>query len=63
MPALVPPGSDGQPDSAPSGVRLSRLVSAMAEDIGTGQANRQQLIDLQSWVRDQRALSRQSVAE
>jgi hypothetical protein len=35
----------------------------MAEDIGTGQANRQQLIDLQSWVRDQRALSRQSVAE
>ena len=53
IPALLSPNSQILPDSDRSGVKLSDLVTAAAEDLGQGRANRQQLIDLQNWVRAQ----------
>ncbi|HTH15737.1 MAG TPA: hypothetical protein VL974_03725 [Magnetospirillum sp.] len=53
---LVPDAS-GKSDGDPSGVPLSAVVSAAAEDLGTGNETRQQLIDLQAWVRAQQAVA------
>ena len=54
---VLPPAA-GQSDDSASGVELSALVGAAAEDLGTCQGIRQQLIDLQGWVNDQRNITR-----
>jgi len=50
------PGPSGEPDGDASGVQLSAVVGAAAEDLGTAQQIRQQLIDLQGWVRDRQGV-------
>lgn len=52
VPVAPPPA--GQSDDTPSGVDLSAVVGAGAEDIGTCHAVRQQLIDLQAWIMEVR---------
>ena len=44
-------------DDAPSGVALSSFGETIAENYGTCQETRQQLIGLQGWVNSQRALT------
>lgn len=58
--AGVAPGSvpfaTGQPDGAPSGLALSGLIGgAVVPNYGTCHQIRQQLIDLQAWVREQQS--------
>lgn len=54
--SVVPP-APGQSDDAPSGIGLSAVAGTVAENYGTCQSIRQQLIDLQGWIRQQQAVS------
>ena len=49
----IVPSASGQSDDATSGVQLSSLVGDAATDLGTARQIRQQLIDLQGWVKAQ----------
>jgi hypothetical protein len=49
------PLATGQSDDDPSGIALSALAGTVAGNYGTCRQTRQQLIDLQAWVRAQAA--------
>jgi hypothetical protein len=47
----------GQPDDAASGIALSAVAETVTFNYGVARETRQQLIDLQGWVREQQALA------
>lgn len=49
------PDTSGEPDDGPSGVALSAVAGTVVDNYGSCQETRQQLIDLQDWLRLQRA--------
>lgn len=51
------PSPTGQPDGEPSGIAASTLAATLADNYGVCRATRQTLIDLQSWVRSQQAIT------
>lgn len=50
------PGSPGESDAPPSGISASDALETIVGNYETGNETRQQLIDLQHWITEQRAI-------